>query len=163
MAKADMFLRLEGKSTGLIKGESNVTEHPDEIEIFEWSWGITGSTGLGGTGTGVKTQLSEIRFGKQTDRATTQLMSVARSNEIIKKGVLTVRKAGTNPPVDYLVVTFQMGRITSFSIGNGTAGSPGMIESFSVAFEEIEVQYSPQLKTNEKGARLTFQARVHSN
>lgn len=162
MAKADMFLKLEGKSTGPIKGESTVIEHPDEIEVLEWSWGMTGSTGLGGGGAGVKTALKEIRFGKQTDRSSTQLMSVMRNNEVIKKGVLSVRKAGVSPPFDYLIITFQNGRITSLDLGNTSPGSPTLAEHFTVAFEEIEVRYAPQRSSGDKGAQLSFTARVHN-
>ena len=83
MAKADMFLRLEGKQTGVVKGESNAPDHPDEIEITDWSWGMSGSGALGGAGAGVRTTLSEIKFGKGTDKSTTALMSVMRANDLI--------------------------------------------------------------------------------
>jgi len=155
-----MFLRLEGKNTGLVKGESNTADHPDEIEIFEWSWGMTGSSALGGAGSAVRTALSEIRFGKSTDRSTTQLMSVLRANEPVKKAVLSVRKAGAVPPIDYLVITLQNARITSHQIGTKTAGAPELVEQFSLAFEEIEVKYAPQGSTGGKEAQLTFNARV---
>ena len=163
MGKADMFLRLEGKSTGLIKGESNVVEHPDEIEISEWAWGMTGSTALGGSGTNVKSALKEIRFGKGTDRATTQLMSVMRNNELIKKAVLSVRKAGVSPPVEYLQVTLVNGRITSLDVGTLAPGDATLTETFTIAFEEITVAYAPQESTGGKGAKLEFSARVTSN
>lgn len=162
MAKADMFLKIEGQSTGPIKGESSAPEHPEEIEILEWSWGMSGSTGLGGSGSGVRTALSEMRFGKETDRATTQLMSVMRNNELIKKAVLTVRKAGTLPPVEFLTITLSNARLTSINLGTVTAGSPSLSEQFSMAFEQIEVRYAPQRKAGDKGADLTFQARVHN-
>lgn len=162
MAKADMFLKIEGKSTGPIKGESSAPEHPEEIEISDWSWGMTGSTALGGAGAGVKTALSEIRFGKETDRATVQLMSVMRNNEIIKKAVLTVRKAGTLPPVEFLIVTLTNARITSHTIGTVTPGLPALAEQFSMAFEEIEIKYAPQRSSGDKGAQLTFKTRVNS-
>ena len=163
MSNADMFLRLEGKSTGLVKGESNVAEHPDEIEISDWSWGMTGSSALGGAGTGVRTALSELRLGKGCDRSTTQLMSVMRANEPIKKAVLTVRKAGTVPPVDYLIITIQNGRITSHTIGTTVPGQCELTESLSIAFEQIEVKYSPQSSRGTKEAALTFQTQVHSS
>lgn len=162
MAKADMFLKIEGKSTGPIKGESSSPEHPEEIEILEWSWGMSGSTGLGGAGSGVRTALSEIRFGKETDRATTQLMSVMRSNEIIKRAVLTVRKAGTLPPVEFLIITLSNAKLTSLNIGTATPGSPTINEHFSMAFEQIEVKYAPQRRAGDKGADLTFQAQVNN-
>lgn len=162
MAKADMFLRFEGKSSGVVKGESNAPEHLEEIEILDWSWGMSGSSALGGAGASVKTALSEIRFGKNTDRSTTQLMSVMRSNEPVKKAVLTVRKAGAVPPVDFLVVTIQNGRLTSHTIGTESPGSPTLVETFSIAFEEIEVKYAPQLTGGGKSAQLTFNARVQT-
>lgn len=158
MAKADMFLRLEGKSTGLIKGESNVLEHLEEIEITEWSWGMTGSSALGGAGAGVKSALSELRLSKGTDRATTQLMSVMRSNEVVKKAVLSVRRAGVTPPTDYLVITIEQGRITSHTIGTSAPDSPELVEQLSIAFETIEVRYEPQSSQGSATAALTFQA-----
>ncbi|MBK9361494.1 MAG: type VI secretion system tube protein Hcp [Rubrivivax sp.] len=163
MAKADMFLKIEGKTTGPIKGESSAPEHPEEIEILEWSWSMSGSTGLGGAGARVRTALSEMRFGKETDRATTQLMSVMRNNELIKKAVLTVRKAGTLPPVEFLTITLSNARLTSLNIGTAAPGSPTLSEQFALAFEQIEVKYAPQRRAGDKGADLTFQAQVSSD
>ena len=158
MAKADMFLRLEGKSTGVVKGESNVPEHFEEIEISDWTWGMTGSQALGGSGTNVKTALSEIKISKATDRSTTQLMSVMRSNEVVKKAVITVRKAGVTPALDYLTITVEGGRITSYTLGCAAPGSPELVEGFSIAFEQIEVRYVPQASQGGGTAALTFQA-----
>lgn len=163
MAKSDMFLRLEGKKTGVIKGESNVPEHPEEIEISAWSWGMTGAQALGGGGASARTSLSEIRVTKGTDRATTPLMSVLRDNEPIKKGVLTVRKAGAVPAVDYLVITIYDGRLTSHTIGTASPDSPVLVETLSIAFERIEVAYAPQLGGGSKGAQQTFSAQVHNS
>lgn len=163
MAQSDMFLRLEGKATGLVKGESNVPEHPDEIEISAWGWGMSGANALGGGGPSARTALSEVRLHKRTDRASTQLMSVMRNNEIVKKAVLSVRKAGTTPPLDYLKVTVLNGRITSFKIGNAAPGSPDMIEEFALAFEEIEIVYAPQSGAGEREADLSFTAQVHTD
>jgi type VI secretion system secreted protein Hcp len=160
MAKADIFLHIEGKQTGVIKGESNVPEHPEEIEISEWSWGMTGSSALGGAGSRVRTALSELRLGKGTDRATTQLMSVMRNNEVIKKAVLSVRKAGAVPPLDYLTITIENGRITSHTIGTLAPDSPTLVESFSIAFEGIEVNYTPQQGSGSKAAQLSFRTSV---
>jgi type VI secretion system secreted protein Hcp len=162
MAKADMFLRFEGKSSGVVKGESNVLEHLEEIEILEWSWGMTGSNALAGAGSSVRVALSEIQFTKGTDRATTQLMSVMRNNEPVKKAVLTVRKAGAVPPVDYLIITLEGGRITKHLIGTEAPGSPVLTEHLAIAFEKIEVKYTPQQSSGSKSAQLTFKASVNA-
>lgn len=160
MAKADMYLRLEGKKSGAVKGESNVSGHADEIELHDWSWGMTGSGALGGAGQSVKSALSEIRFSKGTDKATTALMSMMRGNEEVKTAVLTVRKAGANPPVDYLVVTVEKGRITSHTIGNRAPGDPELVESFSIAFEKIKVEYAAQGSAGGKQARHVFETQT---
>ena len=163
MAKADMFLKINGANTGVVKGESNVPEHPEEIEINDWSWGMTSPNALGGTGPTSRTALSNIRFSKDTDCATTSLMIVMRSNELIKKAVLTVRKAGANPPVDYLVVTLENARMTSHTIGTAAPGSPMLVESFAMAFEKITVAYAPQLRSGSKGAQRSFEADIKAD
>lgn len=159
MAKADMFLRLEGKRSGWVKGEANATGHVEEIDISDWSWGMTGSHAMGGAGAAARSSLSELRLGKGTDRATTALMAVMRTNEEVKKAVLTVRKAGT-APVDYLVITVENGRISSHSIGNRSPGDPELVESLTLAFEKIEVKYAPQGTEGAKGAQSVFNTQV---
>lgn len=160
MAKADMYLRLEGKKSGVVKGESNVVGHVEEIELSDWSWGMTGSGALGGGGQNVRSALSEIRFSKGTDKATTALMNIMRYNEEVKIAVLTVRKAGANPPVDYLVVTVENGRITSHTIGNRAPGEPELVESVSIAFEKIKVEYAAQGTAGGKQAQHVFTAQT---
>ena len=162
MAKADMYLRLEGKRSGWVKGESNVTGHVEEIEVSEWSWGMIGSSAMGGAGTTVRSALSEIKFCKGTDKATTALMSVMRTNEEVKKAVLTVRKAGLTP-VDYLVITIENGRITSHTIGNRGPDDPVLVESLNLSFEKIEVKYAPQGAEGGKGAQSVFSTQVTNN
>jgi type VI secretion system secreted protein Hcp len=161
MAKADMFLRLTGQKTGAVKGESDVKGHEGEIELLGWSWGMSSSGAMGGAGPAARTALSELRIDKRTDTASTQLMSVMRSNELIKEAVLTVRKAGVNPPVDYFVITILKGRITSFDIGNGAAGNPELNEKLSIAFEQIDITYAAQDDKGGKKAGSTFTAQVN--
>jgi type VI secretion system secreted protein Hcp len=159
MAKGDMFLKIDG-SKGPIKGESDVPEHLEEIEISEWGWSMSSPNALGSVAKVGRTALSEIKFSKTIDCATTPLMSMLYNNETIKKGVLTVRKAGANPPVDYLVVTIENGRLTSHSVGTASPGSPVLAENFSVAFEKVRVEYAPQLRAGGKGAQRAFEADV---
>jgi len=163
MAKADMFLFVEGKQTGVIKGELNSPEHPEWIEVMGWTWGMTGSTALTGGGASSRSALNELRISKLADAATVPLMSVMRNNEAVKKAVLTVRKAGANPPVDYFTITIKGGRVTSHTVGNASPGSSELTESLAFAFEEITVTYATQSTLGDKGADLEFNAQVHSD
>lgn len=164
MANADIFLYVEGASAGVIKGESNVPEHLEEIEVYAWDWGMTSSSALGGMGASARTALSELRVTKRTDRATTSLMNMMRNNEVVKVAKLYVRRAGASgAATDYLIVEIKQGRVTSHRIGTESAGSPTLTETLSFAFEEIEVSYSLQTDTGEAGAQSSFIAYVHSD
>ncbi|MBQ1762795.1 MAG: type VI secretion system tube protein Hcp [Aquincola sp.] len=161
MAKGDMHLRIEGKSTGVIRGESNVANHLGEIEVIEWSWGMSAASGLGGAGNASRAALSELRITKRVDTASTALMGVMRSNEQIKKAVLSVRKAG-GMPIDYLVVTIERGRLTALDVATEAPDSPVLVERLSIAFEKIEVSYSGQDERGAKKASSSFTAEVTS-
>ncbi len=147
MASGDMFLMIEGQKSGVVKGESSDSVYPGQIDVMGWSWGMSTSSTIGGAGAGSRTSLSELRIRKLTDTASTALMSVMRNNELIKKAVLTVRKSG-GVQIDYLTVTIQRGRITSFEIA--APSGPQVSEELSIAFESIEVEYFAQ---DQRGGR----------
>ena len=108
---------------------------------------MNSSAAMAGAGGGLKTSLSELRVFKSVDAASTPLMSVMRSGELIKKAILTVRKAG-GQQIDYFTLTIERGRITSYEVG--APSGPELNEQLSIAFEKIEVQYFAQ---DDKGAR----------
>lgn len=145
-----MHLRVEGRASGLIRGESNAGAHLGEIEVREWSWGMGGAASLGAGGKATRASLDELRITKLADSASTALMSVMRNNEPIKKAVLSVRKSGTAGSFDFLVVTIERGRLTRFDIGTEAPDSPVLVERLAIAFEKIDVCYHAQ---DEKGAR----------
>ncbi len=160
MAKGDMFLLVDGQKTGPIKGESTDKTYPGQIDVLGWSWGMSSSNAMGGASASAKAALSELRITKSVDAATTALMSVMRSNEVIKKAVLTVRKAG-GTQIDYFTLTIEKGRITALDVTSDPAGGPDLLEQMSIAFEKIEVQYYAQ---DDKGARKggsTFTTQVN--
>ena len=160
MAKGDMHLQMEGKSTGVIRGEANASAHLGEIEVREWSWGMSGASALGGSGAASRTALSELRITKSVDSASTALMAVMRNNEQIKKAVLSVRKSGGPAAIDYLVITIERGRLTAFDIGTAAPDAPELVERLSIAFEKIDVAYSAQDEKGAKKASSTFNAEI---
>ena len=163
MSNAEMFLTVQGSRTGAILGESDAPDHLEAIEVTGWSWGMTGSSAMGGSGATVRTALTELKVTKQTDRASTHLMSVMRNNEVLNEVKLFVRKAGVTPPMDQITITILKGRITSFSIGNEATGSANLVETLSFAFEEIEVAYASQDSSGAGSAQSMFCTQVHSS
>ena len=144
MSEQDMFLKLEGSRLGPIKGDSQDGKHKDEIDVLSWSWGMEARTSLGAGGTAQKAQINELFVSKRVDSASTALMGALRHNEEIKKGVLTVRKAGKTAH-EYLKLTIQKGRITSIKVrSGGNISAAESLEDVSFTFQTIAVDYVPQ-------------------
>lgn len=147
MANGDMFLSVDGQRTGAIKGGSVDTKRAGEIDVLGFSWGMKAPTAVGGISSTGRRTLLELRITKGVDSASTALMSVMSTNELIKKAELTVRKAG-GVQIDYFTIIIERGRITSLVVG--TQGGPELTEELTIAFEKIEVKYHGQ---DAKGAR----------
>jgi type VI secretion system secreted protein Hcp len=159
MASADMFLRVEAARQGQIKGESADSAHVDEIEVRGWSWGMDGNSSGFGTRS-ANTSLQEIIVRKPVDRATTGLMSALRSNEVIKKAVLTVRKAGGLATVPFLTITMEKARIVSHRVSSIEDGAPELIEEVRIAFYKVQVEYRPQDASGAGKGVNTFETEV---
>ncbi len=162
MAQADMFLKLESKRAGAVKGESSAPGHVGEIEVRAWSWGMQSASGIGGASPTAMSSLSELRITKNVDSATTALMSVMRNNDEIKKALLTVRKVGGVEAVDFFTISIENGRITAIDVGTAAPDSPALVEQVSISFERIEVTHMVQAVAGGKTGRSSFETRVTS-
>jgi len=139
-----MFFKVKGAKHGQINGEALDDKHKGEIEVLSWSWGMQGKASIGGgTATG-KATMRELRIVKKVDKASTALMSALRTNEVIKEGILTLRKTGTSK-VEYFKITIQDGRVMSLDVEAGDdSGSSTLLERVSFSFNKIAVEYTPQ-------------------
>jgi type VI secretion system secreted protein Hcp len=161
-----MFIKIEGGRMGPIKGESTDLTHPDEIQVKSWSWGMRGNASAtiaaAGKAGSNQVSISELTFTKGVDSASTGLMVALRSNEIIKKAVLTVRKAGGTSPVEYLKITLEKARICSVDL-QGTsdmAASEQIIEQVSIGFQKMAVEYLAQDATGGKRGATSFETDI---
>jgi type VI secretion system secreted protein Hcp len=158
----DTFLMVKGASHGLIKGEAQDDKHKDEIEVLSWSWGMQAKPSLGGGTASGKATVHDLKIVKRVDSASTGLMGALRTNEVIQKAVLTVRKAGAKGQLEYLKVTIEQGRVTALTIDivDHSAGQqtavPDVLERVSFSFNKIEVEYVPQGKDGLPKGGMTF-------
>lgn len=157
MAKSDMFLRIEGARAGLIKGETTDAARLLEIDVDGWAWGLRAQTDMAGGGSAGKSSMRELLIRKKVDCASTALMAALRTNELIKSAVLTVRKAGKTP-VDFFTITVEDGRITSLDVASPDDDAPEPVESLSISFQRVCVQYVPQGGDGAGGAAMLFEA-----
>ena len=160
MAQGDMFLKIESARQGPIKGEAQDENHKDEIDVSDWSWGMQAKTTLSGGGDSPKATLNELSIVKQVDSASTGLMAAMRNNDLIKKAVLTVRKAGGDPH-EYFKITIEKGRITSLDVDTSSFVSSGYLsEKLSLAFQKISVEYVPQGREGLPQGSMLFDAEI---
>lgn len=144
----DMTLKLDP-----IKGESVNDGHKDEIDILAWSWGASNSGTMhvstgGGAG---KANVQDISLTKYIDKATCDLAKSCISGKHIGEAILTIRKAGGDKPVDYMIITLKKVLISSISTG-GSGGEDRLTENISLNFAEVKMEYKLQ---DDKGAAKT--------
>jgi type VI secretion system secreted protein Hcp len=140
----DMFFKVKGAKHGQINGEALDDKHKGEIEVLSWSWGMQGKSAIGGGAATGKATMRELRIVKKVDKASTALMGALRTNEVIKEGILILRKSGTSK-IEYLKITISDGRVMALDVEAGDeGGSPTLIERVSFSFNKIAVEYTPQ-------------------
>ena len=157
MALGDMFLKVETARQGMIKGESQDAKHESEIDVLGWSWGMRAQTAMGAAGPSSKATLNELAIVKRVDSASPALMSAMRNNELIKKAALTVRKAGTEPPLEYLRITLQNARITLLDL---QTNGEEVTERMNLSFKRINVEYTPQGKDGMARGGMFFETEI---
>jgi len=136
----DMFLKLEG-----CKGESQDKKHPDEIDVLAWSWGMSqsGTMHMGGGGGGGKVNVQDLSVTKYVDKSSPVLMQYCSIGKQFKEALLTVRKAGGDDPLEYILITMKDVIVTSVSTG-GSGGEDRLTENCSLNFSQYKLEYQPQ-------------------
>lgn len=163
MALRDMFLKIDGAKQGPIKGETADQRHAGEIDVVSWSWGMDSPSDAFGNAV-ARTAFDQLHIVKRVDSATTALMSALRNNELVKKAVLTVRKAGGPDALDYFMITIEKARLTHHQVSGGAgADSSVLSEEFAFSFQKVKVEYVPQGKTGGGRGTLTFETEINTN
>ncbi len=145
----DMFLKLTG-----IEGESADAKHKGSIDIESFSWGATnpGTAGSAGGGGGAgKVQMQDFNFVMRVNKASPKLFLAAANGQHIKEAVLTARKSGGDQ-IEFYKIKMTDILISAYQ----QAGSgDGQLDSFSLNFAKIEVEYRSQDPTGKPGAAVT--------
>lgn len=149
----DVFLAVQSKRAGKIKGEASAADHKDHIQISKWSWGVSASSALGSTQATARRSYRNLVVTKRVDSATTALLSVLASNDEIKEAKLSVRKAGEGQR-DYFSITLNNARVTSIDLACDDSGDLHEVVTFS--FNKVNVEYEIQQTTGQRGSGFSF-------
>lgn len=136
----DMFLKIDG-----VDGESQDSKHKSWIEILSWSWGEaqTGSAGKGG-GAGIgKVDMQDFSFSKFMDKASPKLMLACAQGKHLPTMDFVARKAGGEQE-NYMKMKLTDVMVSSFSTSNSAGSGSLPVESISLNFSKIELEYFQQ-------------------
>jgi len=136
----EMFLDVD-----TVQGESQAKDFTNKIDIFSFSLGASNPTSVStGTGSGAgKVSISSINVQKIVDKATSKLFLACCQGKHFTKGKLTVREAGGDTPVEYLVLDFTQLFVDSISWGAASGGDKPS-ESLSFSFATVKMTYQEQ-------------------
>ena len=152
---SDIFAKL-----GDIKGESQDNKHKGEIEVLSWSWGVTNSVAVAGSGAGAgKANFHDLSFTHKIDKASPQLMQACATGVHLKEATITHRKAGKGQQ-EFLVI--KMSDVIITALGDADSEDESM-ETVSLAFAKIDVEYRPQKADGSLDAGVHFKYDLKTN
>lgn len=153
-AAIDVYLSVQTKRAGKLKGESTALDHKEEIVVHGWSWGMAASSALGSAQATGRRSYKNLSVSKRIDSASTSLMSVLATNDEVKEAKLSMRKAGEGQR-DFFTIKLSNARVSSLELECGEDGDA--IERITFAFTKVQVDYEAQQNTGQRGSGTSFQ------
>ena len=155
MATTDYLLEIKD-----IKGESQDKECKEWIEIDSFTFGVdhVGNTGRGSGASTGKAKFTDVHCVKSTDAASTLLLKAACENKVLPEVKLEARKTGTDgKPFSYLIITLKNAMVASFDVRGQNADNSIPVESFSLNYEKITMNYVTQGRDGAPGGNTEMQ------
>ncbi len=153
----DVYLSVQTKRAGKLKGESQGVDHKDEIEVHGLSWGLAASSALGSSQATGRRSYKNLVITKRIDASSTALMSVLATNDEVKEARLSMRKAGEGQR-DFFTITLTNARVTSLDLECDESGDA--IERVSFSFNKVQVDYELQQASGQRGGSTSFQDEI---
>jgi type VI secretion system secreted protein Hcp len=153
LSDSDMYLHVQTKRAGKIKGEVTTQGHTNDIGVRSWTWGVASPTAIGSAAATGRRQYKHLVVVKGIDSASTGLLSALASNDEVNELKLTLRKAG-GEALDYYVMTLAQARVVNIDIGVDENGKPS--ESVGFAYAKIEVEYKRQQGSGQSAGSSLF-------
>jgi len=150
---SDIFLAVQTKRAGKLKGEASAPGHVDDIEVRSMTWGVSSPTAVGAVAATARRQYKHLVIVKGIDSASTGLLSALVTNDEVKEAKLTLRKAGGDA-LDYWTMTLSKARVVGVDLEVDPQGHP--TESVRIAYGQIEIEYKRQQGAGTSGASTSF-------
>ena len=153
----DIFAKI-----GTIQGESTDVKHKNEIDVLEWSWGVTqsGSMAYGGGGGTRKASFNDFNFTHHVDKASPLLMKACAIGTHIPEATITVRKAGKGQQ-EYLII--KMTEVLITNVAMSVAEGAVTAENVALQFAKVDFEYKPQKADGSLDVGLHFKYDIKDN
>jgi type VI secretion system secreted protein Hcp len=152
-AGSDVFLRVQTKRAGKVKGEATAPDHENDIVVSAWNWGMSAGSAIGSGQATARRSYKHLTVFKAIDAASTSLMSALATNDEVKEARLAMRRAGEEQ-VDFFTITLGGARVTALDITVDEHGAA--LERLEIAFTKVEVEYRRQEGSGQSGASSSF-------
>ena len=148
-----MFLHVQTRRAGKVKGESVTPGHTDDIQLVGWQWGVSASSAIGSQQATGRRSYTALTVVKRIDAATTPLMAALATNDEVKEALLTMRRAGGEQE-DYFSIKLQGARITSVHHAADAAGNTQ--ETVTLQFVKVDIEYRQQRSSGQRAGSTSF-------
>ena len=126
----DIFLKLTNSANVLIKGESVVKGHENEIEVQSFSWGESRDAGV--------TDPQEMAFVTPVSIASPTIARLCADGTPLGSGELSVSAASLTGTSEVLMIKLATVTLGSYQLGAAET-DPAMTDRFTLAFEKMEI------------------------
>jgi len=137
-----------------IPGESQARGFANQIEVLDWSLGVSTTVSPTNTGAGAaKSKPQDFVFVHRYDKASPLLFLAACTGKHLPTAVLTVQRAG-EVPFAYLTITLSNVFVTS--VADALEAGTGLpLEQVHLEYAAIKVSYRTQNPDGSLGATVT--------
>jgi type VI secretion system secreted protein Hcp len=154
---ADIFLHVQARRAGKIKGESTTDGHQGDIGVHGWSWGVEASTAIGSGASTARRSYRQLVVTKGIDSASTGLLAALVTNDEVREATLAMRKAG-GEALDYFRMTLGGARVVGVDVDVGADGRA--LERVTFAFTTIDIEYKRQKSEGSGSGSMSFHDEV---
>jgi type VI secretion system secreted protein Hcp len=158
-AGVDVYLDVQAKRAGKLKGESTALGFEGDIIVSRWSWGVEASSAAGSARALARRAYDKLVIIKSIDSATTGLLSALATNDELREVRLAMRRAGEGQS-EYFTLRLKAARLVDLDLDTDEHGSTH--EQLAFTFTEVEVEYRPQLGSGLRGGSFTFNDRIEA-
>jgi type VI secretion system secreted protein Hcp len=156
---ADIFLDVQARRAGKIKGEVTTADHADDIQVQSWHWGVSAGSAIGSAAATSRRQYRALVVTKGVDAASTGLLTALVNNDELKEVNLAMRKAG-GEALAYFKMKLGGGRVVDVELDVDAAGRP--VERVTFHYTQVEIDYQAQQADGTGGAGYSFSDDVMS-